>query len=67
MMRWSGHVAGMGGKKKPERKRLLGRPRCRWEDDIKRDLKETGREDVDWYFLAQNRSVAGFCNTVMNF
>jgi hypothetical protein len=45
-MRWAGHVARMGEKRdvyrvlvgKPERKRQLGRPRLRWEDNIKMDL-----------------------------
>ena len=46
-MRWAGHVARMGEKRgvyralvgKPERKRPLGRPRLRWEDNIKMDLQ----------------------------
>jgi hypothetical protein len=33
-----------------QRKTLLGRPRCRWEDNITVDLKEIGWEDVDWTF-----------------
>jgi len=45
-MRWAGHVARMGARRglyrvlveKPEGKRLLGRPGCRWEDNIKMDL-----------------------------
>ena len=49
-MRWAGHVARMGDKRgaymvlmgKPEEKRTLGRPRCRWEDDIKIDIQELG-------------------------
>jgi hypothetical protein len=49
-MRWEGHVARMGEGRgvhwvlvgKPEGKRLLGRPRCRWEDNIKMDLQEVG-------------------------
>jgi hypothetical protein len=40
---------------KPEGKRALGRPRCRWEDGIKMDLRETGLEGVDWIRLAQDR------------
>ena len=40
---------------KPERKRPLGRPRRRWEDNIKMDLKEIGWEDVDWIDVAQDR------------
>jgi hypothetical protein len=47
-MRWSGHIARMGEGRgvhrvlvgKPEGRRPLGRPRRRWEDNIKRDLKE---------------------------
>ena len=46
-MRWAGHVARMGERRglyrilvgKPEGKRPLGRPRCRWEDNIKMDLQ----------------------------
>jgi hypothetical protein len=34
--------------RKRERKRLLGRPRNCWEDNIRMDLRETGWEDVDW-------------------
>jgi hypothetical protein len=53
-MRWAGHVARMGEVRgaynilvgRPERRRPLGRPRCRWEDNIKMDLKETGFGDV---------------------
>jgi hypothetical protein len=49
-MRWAGHVACMGEKRnayrilvgKPEGKRPLGRPRCRWEDNIRMDLREIG-------------------------
>ena len=40
---------------KPEGKRLLGRPRCRWEDNIKMDLEEVGRGCGDWM------EVAGAC------
>jgi hypothetical protein len=63
-MRWAGHVAHMGEDRgvhrvlvgKPEGKRPLGRPRRRWEDNIKMDLQEVergGRED--WMVLAQDR------------
>jgi hypothetical protein len=38
---------------KPEGKRSLGRPRCRWEDNIKMHLNKVGREVVDWIHLAQ--------------
>jgi hypothetical protein len=33
---------------KPEGKRLLGRPRCRWADNIRVDLEAVGGGDVDW-------------------
>ena len=50
IMRWEGHVACMGDGTcvyrvlvgKHEGKRTLGRPRCRWEDNIKMDLQEVG-------------------------
>jgi hypothetical protein len=50
-MRWTGHVARVGEERKlykvlvgkpPEGKRPLGRPRSRWKDDIRMDLKEMG-------------------------
>ena len=40
---------------KPERKRRLGRPRRRWEDNIKMDLQEVGGDRGDWMELAQDR------------
>jgi hypothetical protein len=40
---------------KPEGKRPLGRPRRRWEDGIRMDLREMGLGDVDWIRLAQDR------------
>jgi hypothetical protein len=40
---------------KPEEKRPLGRPRCRWLDNIMMDLVEVGWGDVDWIGLAQDR------------
>jgi len=40
---------------KPEGKRPLGRPRRRWEDNIKMDLQEVGCRDMDWIELAQDR------------
>jgi hypothetical protein len=54
-MRWVGHVAGMVERRdvyrvlvgKPEGKRLLGRPSCGWEDNIKIDLHEMGRVGLD--------------------
>jgi hypothetical protein len=40
---------------KPDGKRPLGRPRHRWEDNIKIDLRETGCGGMDWIDLAQDR------------
>ena len=40
---------------KPEGKRTLGRPRCRWEDNIKMDLQEVVGACGDWMELAQDR------------
>jgi hypothetical protein len=40
---------------KPEQKTPLGRPRCRWVDNIKMDLLEIEWGDVDWICLAQDR------------
>ena len=62
-MRWAGHVARMDDKReaysilvgKPEGKRPLGRPRYRWVDNIKMDLKEVGCGYLDWIGLAQDR------------
>ena len=59
-IRWAGHVARMGEKKglyrslvgKPEGKRPLGRPRRRWEDNIKMDLQEVGCGGMGWIKLA---------------
>ena len=53
---------------KPEGKRPLERPRCRWEDNIKVDLEEVGRGCVAWMALAQNRDRwRALVSTVMNF
>ena len=62
-MRWAGHVARMGEDRgvhrvlvgKPEGKRPLGRPRRRWEDNIKMDLQEVGGGRGDWMELVQDR------------
>jgi hypothetical protein len=52
---------------KLEGKRQLGRPRRRWEDNIKLYLQEIGWERVDWIALAQDRDKWGaVVNTVMN-
>ena len=45
---------------KPEGKRPLGRPRYRWDSNIKMDLQE-GCGGMDWIDLAQDRDVAGTC------
>jgi hypothetical protein len=42
--------------RKPEGKRTLGRPRCRWENGIKIDLREIGMVGVEWIYLAQDRN-----------
>ena len=52
---------------KLEGKRLLGRPRRRWEDNIKMDLEEVGRGCGDWTELAQDRDRwLALVSTVMN-
>jgi hypothetical protein len=62
-MMWAGHVARMGDERKvykvlvgkPEGKRTLGRPRRRWDDGIRMDLREIGLGSVDWIRLSQDR------------
>jgi hypothetical protein len=52
---------------KPEGRRPLGRPRRRWEDNIKMDLKEIRFGDVDWIDLAQDKDRwRALVNTVMS-
>jgi hypothetical protein len=52
---------------RPERKRLLGRPKRRWEDNIKMDLRETAIDGANWIRLAQDRiQWRASVNTVMN-
>jgi len=53
---------------KPEGRRALGRPRCRWEDNIKTDLQEVGwGEGMDWIDLVQNKDKwQALANVVMN-
>jgi hypothetical protein len=74
-MRWAGHVVRMGEVRgaynilvgRPEGRRPLGRPRSRWEDNIKIDLMEIGFGDVDWIHWAQDRDRwRAVVNTVMN-
>jgi hypothetical protein len=51
---------------KPEGKRSLGRPRRRWVDNIKMDLREIGWNGMDWIGLAQDRDQwRALVNTVM--
>ena len=51
----------------PKEKRPLGRPRRRWDDNIKLDLQEVGFGDVDWIELAQDRDKwPALVNAVMN-
>ena len=53
---------------KPEGKRPLGRPRLRWEDNIKMYLQKVGRGCGDWMELAQDRDRwRALVSTVMNF
>jgi hypothetical protein len=74
-MRWAGHVACIGEGRgeervlvgRPEGKRPLGRPRCRWEDNVKMDLREIGIDGTNWIQLAQDRvQWRAFVNMVMN-
>jgi hypothetical protein len=74
-MRWAGHVARMRKVRgaynilvgRPEGRRPLERPRHRWEDNIKMDLREIGFRDVDWINWAQDRDRwRALVNTVMN-
>jgi hypothetical protein len=52
---------------RPEGKRPLGRPRRRWEDNIKMDLREIEIDGANWFRLAQDRiQWRAFVNTVMN-
>jgi hypothetical protein len=52
---------------KPEEKRPLGRPRSRWEDNIRMNLREIGWGGMDWIDLAQDRDQwRALVNTVIN-
>jgi hypothetical protein len=74
-MRWAGHVARMGEGTdvyrvlvgRPEGKTPLGRPRRRWEDNIKLDFREIWIDEANWIQLAQDRvQWRAFVNTVTN-
>jgi hypothetical protein len=74
-MIWAGHVARMGEKRNAYRilvgnlegNRPLGRPRRRWVDNIKMDLREIGWDGMDWIHLAQVRDQwRALVNAVMN-
>ena len=75
-MRWAGHVARMGEYRgvhrslvgKREGNRSLGRPRRRWEDNIKMDLQEVGGGRGDWMEFVQDRDGwRALVGTVRNF
>jgi hypothetical protein len=59
-MRWAGHVARIGEKRraysmlvgKPEGTRPLGRHKYTWEDNIKMDLIDVGWDGMDWIYMA---------------
>jgi hypothetical protein len=74
-MRWAGNVARMGEGRgvyrlligRLEGKRPLGRPRCRWQNNIKMDVREIRIDGENWIRLAQNRvQWWAFLSTVMN-
>ena len=74
-LRWAGHVARIEQSRntyrvlvgKPESKRPLGRPRRRWEDNIKMDLREVGCVPRDWITLAEDRDQGrAYVRAVMN-
>jgi hypothetical protein len=74
-MWWAGHVARMGEGRgvyrilvgRPEGKSAMRRPKRRWEDNIKMDLRERGIDGANWIRLAQDRvQWRAFVNTMMN-
>jgi hypothetical protein len=75
VIKWAGHVARIEKRRgdyrvlvwKPEGKGPLGRPRRRWEDNIKINLQELGCGDMDWTDVAQDRDRwRAFVNAVKN-
>ena len=74
-LRWAGHLARMDQSRnvyrvlvgKPEGKRHLGRPRRRWEDNIRMDLREVGCDPGEWIDLAEDRDQwRAYVRAVMN-
>jgi hypothetical protein len=74
-MRWEGYVARVGERRgvymvlmgRLKGKRSLGRPKRRWEYNIKMGLREVGCEDMDWLELARGRDMwRVLVNKVMN-
>ena len=74
-LRWAGHMEHMEQSRnayrvlvgKPESKRTLGRPRRRWEDNIKMDLRKVGCDPRDWIALAEDRDQwRAYVRAVMN-
>ena len=75
-LRWAGHVARIEESRsafqiligKPTEKRPLGRPRRRWEDNIRMDLEEIGINAGNWVDSAQNRDYwRALVNAALNF
>ena len=66
-MKWVGHESCVEDRRgackvsvgRPEGKRALGRPRHRWEDNTKMDVKEIGWDIMEWVYLAQQEHVVG--------
>ena len=70
-LRWAGHVARMEEGRSPFKilteNRPLGRPRRRWEDSIRSDLKEIGINTRNWVYLSQDRDYWGaLVNAALN-
>ena len=74
-LRWAGHVARMEQFRnayrvlvgKPESKRPLGRPRRRWKDNIKMDMREVGCDPREWIDLTEDRDQwRAYVRAVMN-